>query len=694
MENIKIMEGPEVPPGTLRLMPANWSEHVRHVGAAPPAVWLSSEADWNALISPASVRAIAVETRSEVAPLPALQQGANLRRDMRSTRPWLAVLVVWLAHGNDDPGWFVTGAIRLDTTEGPSLLELALSCPAPLITHEAKRLLFAAWSLKTSPTFERLYDTQVVAECLEMGKHHSRGDARDTMARRATKDARFSLAGLCLAFDLPVPPETPYRREDDHSPRGTRGMRAQTLAARTEQVLRVALAQQCRVVEAGLGLHLRAIELPYTVTNARIEWHGVALSVPALDLVRSRAPEALATLREALGSSGVAHPHDDRALAAWLAAAGIPLPPEANGTAIPDRVLKALAGRHPAISAFRSLRRLSTLLRAPWFNSDLRGADGRIHPRHLQLGAATGRSSCLFPNLTALPRWARAMIVPAPGHIFFMADYAQCEIGVAAALHQDPVLIELYNSGEDLYARLAQRTFRSLSPLERTMPSKDFKTTRPEMRAWMKQIVLAALYGAGPRALGARLGVSEAEAQELRDSFLQAFPTLRAGLEATAIAALEQGYIEIVSGLRRYASADGEPSWKTRNWGLNTPVQGAAAAIFKLALTAIDRRFLGTGARIVLPLHDGLLVECPSSMLDRAVSIVEACMSEAMRSVFPGLLPRLEVDTSSPASWGSPEALRAFLADPTHGDHLRLGQIPQHHDNPLGSPPRQGVSND
>ena len=101
--------------------------------------------------------------------------------------------------------------------------------------------------------------------------------------------------------------------------------------------------------------------------------------------------------------------------------------------------------------------------------------------------------------------------------------------------------------------------------------------------------VLAALYGAGPGTLGSRLAMSTEDARLLRENFLAAFPDPRAGLEGSARTALEHGAIRIVSGLVRHATAIPEPTWKVRNWGLNTPIQGAAADVSAPAISAADR---------------------------------------------------------------------------------------------------------
>ncbi|MGQ0722687.1 MAG: DNA polymerase [Candidatus Eiseniibacteriota bacterium] len=343
---------------------------------------------------------------------------------------------------------------------------------------------------------------------------------------------------------------------------------------------------------------------------------------------------------------------------------------------------------HPAIRAFRVHRRNRRLAGEEWLTGCMTGADGRIHPSHHQLGAATGRNTCTAPNLVGIGRVLRPVVTAPPGRALIELDYSQIEVGVAAAEHDDPDLIAAFNSG-DVYSAMAQRFYASdLSEGERALQPREFKAKRRDLRDAMKLFVLAVIYNIQAPALAVRFGISVAQAERERQRFLDLFPTLQRRLEESVAYGAVHGYATCVSGLRRLVESKGRPSTWTRNFLRNTPIQGSAAVVFKRAVNALDQAFRGTGVWLVLPVHDAIVIECPEAEVEEVAARAAQIMEDALRATYPSLQPRVEINKSHPECWnkdGHADSLERFLQDPT----FRLDGRPHAIEEP--HPPDDGL---
>jgi DNA polymerase-1 len=241
-------------------------------------------------------------------------------------------------------------------------------------------------------------------------------------------------------------------------------------------------------------------------------------------------------------------------------------------------------------------------------------------------------------------------------------------VGVAAATYGDPDLVEAYNAG-DVYAAAAQRFYAGeLSDQERGLGPQEFRAKRPDLREEMKPFVLSVVYGGGPRTIAARFGISEAVAGRRIERFLGLYPRLAAGLEEEAACGSARGYATIASGLRRSIDRSAPEKW-TRNVLRNTPVQGGAAIVFKKAVVDLDRAWRGSGVWIVLPLHDGVLIECPAEQIEDVAERAKRVMEDSLRSYYPALQPRVTVNMSHPECWnkdGHADSLEKFIEDPAY----------------------------
>jgi DNA polymerase-1 len=246
-------------------------------------------------------------------------------------------------------------------------------------------------------------------------------------------------------------------------------------------------------------------------------------------------------------------------------------------------------------------------------------------------------------------------------------DLAQVEVAVAAAVYNDPDLIAMSNA-RDVYTQMAKAFFaRELSPEALGLPDKKFKDRYGEMRDRMKVCTLATIYNITPYGLSALLGITVEQAARELGKFLGLFPALaRAQREEVAYWAI-RGYAYICTGLRRWRARRGAPSAWEINWALNTPVQGSAGVVFKVAGNRLYRRYQHYGARIILPLHDCFIFEAPKASLGQVAKVTAEVMRGAVQEHFPMLDPRVEINVDRPDCWnkdGKWRSLQLWLIDP------------------------------
>ena len=270
--------------------------------------------------------------------------------------------------------------------------------------------------------------------------------------------------------------------------------------------------------------------------------------------------------------------------------------------------------------------------------------DGRIHATFNQMVARTGRLSSDHPNLHNIPvrtdegRVFRTAFTAAPGHRFLVADYNQIELRCIAHLADDPGLIAAFTAGEDVHRATAARVF-GVAPTEVTH----------EQRSRAKMVAYGLAYGMEAYGLSQRLAIPVDEAAGILESYFTAFPAVRAYMDEAIHTARQKGYTETLFGRRRPIPELLSDNFRIRQAGerqaMNAAIQGLAADIFKIALVRLDAELEQTGlaARIVLQVHDEVIVEAPETESDE----VDAIVLTAMRSAADLRVP-LEVN----AAWG------------------------------------------
>ncbi len=272
---------------------------------------------------------------------------------------------------------------------------------------------------------------------------------------------------------------------------------------------------------------------------------------------------------------------------------------------------------------------------------------GRIHTSFNQTVAATGRLSSSDPNLQNIPirteigAEIRKGFVPAEGHLFLAADYSQIELRILAHLSGDPAFVEAFRRGVDIHRQTAALVFDVLPD-----------DVTPQMRAAAKTINFATIYGIGPYALAQRLGTTNAEARKFIDAYFQRFPGVRRYLDEQVEHAREHGYVETLSGRRRYVPEIRSDNYNVRQFGeraaTNAPVQGTAADIIKLAMIDIHQALSDgrANARMLLQVHDELVFEVPEGEIEATREVVKELMEGAFRLDVP-----LEVEVGVGKSW-------------------------------------------
>jgi DNA polymerase-1 len=272
---------------------------------------------------------------------------------------------------------------------------------------------------------------------------------------------------------------------------------------------------------------------------------------------------------------------------------------------------------------------------------------GRIHTSFNQTVAATGRLSSSDPNLQNIPirtelgREIRKGFVAQEGHRFFGADYSQIELRILAHFSGDEAFVHAFHQGIDVHRQTASVIFDV--PLAEVTP---------EMRSRAKTINFATLYGQGDFSLARQLDVSREEARSFIDEYFLRFSGVRSFLDRQVDLARERGYVETLSGRRRYIPEMQAKNYNVRQFGeriaQNTPIQGTAADLIKVAMIRIQR-LLETefpSSRLLLQVHDELLLEVPEGQVEEVGKMVVEEMEGAMELAVP-----LAVDVGVGDNW-------------------------------------------
>ena len=275
-------------------------------------------------------------------------------------------------------------------------------------------------------------------------------------------------------------------------------------------------------------------------------------------------------------------------------------------------------------------------------------ATGKVHTSLNQTVTSTGRLSSSNPNLQNIPvrteigREIRKGFVAAQGNVLVSADYSQIELRLFAHITKDPGLVQAFQTDGDIHAQTARRIFE--------VP--DDQPVTHDQRRQAKTINFAVIYGASPFRVAIELGITQVRAAELIKAYLALYPSVRAYLDTILEGAREKGYVQTLSGRRRYVPDINSRVFQFRQAAereaANMPVQGTSADIIKLAMLHTDKALAGSGlgAQMVLQVHDELLFECPADEVRALADLVR----DAMQNAYPLDVP-LRAEVKSGHNW-------------------------------------------
>lgn len=300
-------------------------------------------------------------------------------------------------------------------------------------------------------------------------------------------------------------------------------------------------------------------------------------------------------------------------------------------------VLESLKNQHPVVSMVLQYRTLSKL-NSTYCEGLLKviGDDGRIHSSFNQTETRTGRISSTEPNLQNIPvrtelgREMRKFFTAREGWVLVDADYSQIELRVLADISGDKNMIDAFKNNQDIHAITASQVFN--------MPL-DFVTG--EMRSRAKAVNFGIVYGIGAYSLAKDICVTNKEAKNYIESYLKHYSGIYKYMHDVVEKAKDTGYVETVFGRRRYLPELSASNGMTRAFGervaRNAPIQGTAADIIKIAMIKVDKRLTEENleARLVLQVHDELIVECPSHESMRVAMILQEEMEKAVSLSVP-----------------------------------------------------------
>lgn len=315
-----------------------------------------------------------------------------------------------------------------------------------------------------------------------------------------------------------------------------------------------------------------------------------------------------------------------------------------------EDVLEKLAGKHPIVEKILDYRELIKL-KSTYVDTlpqMINPRTGRIHTSYNQAVTATGRLSSTNPNLQNIPvrtergREIRKAFIPRnPDYILLAADYSQIELRIIAHLSGDQAMQDAFRFGFDIHAATAAKIFKV--PIE--------EVTREQRRA-AKSVNFGIVYGISAYGLSQNIGISKKEAQLIIDEYFRQYPGIKAYMEKSISQAREKGYVETIMGRRRYLpdinSANANMRGFAERNAINTPIQGSAADMIKIAMINIHRelRNRNLNSWMVLQVHDELVFDVKRSELD----IVKHLVHELMKNALPLNVP-VEVDINTGENW-------------------------------------------
>ena len=459
----------------------------------------------------------------------------------------------------------------------------------------------------------------------------------------------YDLRRLSVAYFNTELPKADYLQPEAFSPLGDAEAAEASFARYTETVLALTDTLTEKLREKDLWDLFETAELPLCRVLADMELAGCRVDAGALtafgELLARRTAELEQSIYDMAGERF--NINSPRQLGEILfGRLGLPHGKKTKtGWSTNADVLEKLRHEAPIVGAVLEYRQFAKL-KSTYADGLLKAmdADGRVRTSFQMTVTATGRLSSTEPNLQNIPTRTdlgseiRRMFVPAGGCVLVDADYSQIELRLLAHVAGDTAMQEAFLSGGDFHAETAAKVFRVAR-----------EDVTPEMRRRAKAVNFGIVYGISAFSLSQDIGTSVAEAKDYMDAYFAAFPGVRRYMDTVVEQAREQGYVETIFHRRRDLPELVSSNRNMRAFGervaLNMPIQGAAADVMKLAMIAVWKRLRAERphARLVLQVHDELIVECPEDEAEAVARI----LTEEMENVV-----RLSVPLTADAHWG------------------------------------------
>lgn len=399
--------------------------------------------------------------------------------------------------------------------------------------------------------------------------------------------------------------------------------------------------------EQGMTELYRSIELPLPRVLFEMQKEGFRLDVNLLaELKRKYDALAAESTERIIGLAGKSfNINSPKQLAAILFDdIGIKYPKRSSERSTSVEILGMIRDAHPIVDEIIRYRFISKI-RSTYLDglSKMVGADGVVHTEFNQMQTSTGRLSSSEPNLQNIPvreeegKALRALFVAREGNVLVSADYSQIELRVMAHLSGDENLIAAYKAGKDIHSAVARELFGCDQP------------TAHERRV-AKTVNFGIIYGMSAYGLSERLGISPAQGRAYIEKYFSRYPRVKQYLDEVVEGAKEKGYAESLFGRRRVISELKSNDYRRRSFGeraaMNMPLQSTAADIIKIAMIRVYNALSGMRSRLILQVHDELIIDAPVEEAERAAELLRREMENAVTLKVP-----LVAEVSTGKSW-------------------------------------------
>jgi DNA polymerase-1 len=436
-------------------------------------------------------------------------------------------------------------------------------------------------------------------------------------------------------------------------------------AADAEVTLRLKPILEAGMAKSGGAAEIfKTLEMPLVSVLAEMEWNGISLDVPFFQKMGAELSQRLAEIEKQIYASiGYSFNLNSTQQLSKVLFENLRLTPPggkkktASGHySTSADVLEELRGKHPIVDLILENRELAKL-KSTYVDAlpvQINPGTGRVHTSFSQTGSVTGRLSSNDPNLQNIPtrtelgRTVRNGFVAAPGCQLVSIDYSQIELRIVAHVAQDEAMLAAFRAGQDIHATTAAAVYRV--PLEQVTKA---------MRRHAKAINFGLIYGMSSFGLSRTTDLTLAEAENFVKAYFEQFPGVKSFLDETRRVAARQGYVETLLGRRRYFPNLINPTnqnlrAREEREAINAPIQGTAADIIKLAMIRLPAalRSAGSRARMLLTVHDELVLEAPEEDVAETVRLVR----DVMENAYPLSIP-LETEARSGGSWGTMQVL-------------------------------------